>query len=154
MSDGKGRWRRDFRPSYFEIVNEDATDQSDVSSIKTIKNQAVAFALKVLKSESVRYDATLMKDMVSVFEGNSIYLPNFFCSNSNLELFNSLKNELQQYAQTVDGDGLVHWSKHSKHENPEFSGTFNMIVKELAEYFDLEVYQTRLNFYKFVFFFI
>ena len=47
----------------------------------------------------------------------------------------------------VSGDGMINWSQHLKHENPDFSKTFNTIVDALGIYFDLHVYATRLNFY-------
>lgn len=34
-----------------------------------------------------------------------------------------------------------------RHENPDFSPTFREIVNAMSEYFDVEVYATRLNFY-------
>lgn len=43
---------------------------------------------------------------------------------------------------------MVNWSKHLKHENPEFSETFHKVVKAMADYFDVEVYATRMNFYR------
>ena len=43
---------------------------------------------------------------------------------------------------------MVNCSKHLKHENPEFSETFHRVVKEMADYFDVEVYATRMNFYR------
>jgi len=42
---------------------------------------------------------------------------------------------------------MVNWSKHLKHENPDFSPTFNQIITKMANYFDVEVYASRLNFY-------
>lgn len=42
----------------------------------------------------------------------------------------------------------MNWSKHLKHENPEFSETFHKVVKAMADYFDVEVYATRMNFYR------
>ena len=39
-------------------------------------------------------------------------------------------------------------SKHLKHEDPDFSGTFKAVVDAMASYFDVEVYATRLNFYR------
>eukprot|EP01121_Diplochlamys_sp_Union-15-3_P016980 TRINITY_DN5891_c0_g1_i1.p1 TRINITY_DN5891_c0_g1~~TRINITY_DN5891_c0_g1_i1.p1 ORF type:complete len:262 (+),score=34.30 TRINITY_DN5891_c0_g1_i1:145-930(+) len=42
---------------------------------------------------------------------------------------------------------MVNWSKHFKHENPDFSQTFKEVIRRLSEYFDVEVYATRLNFY-------
>lgn len=43
--------------------------------------------------------------------------------------------------------GMINWSQHFKHENPDFSITFKSIVQRLSDYFDLDVYATRLNFY-------
>ncbi len=42
---------------------------------------------------------------------------------------------------------MVQWSKHLKHENPQFSAVFNRIVQEMSDYFDVEVFASRLNFY-------
>jgi len=42
---------------------------------------------------------------------------------------------------------MINWSKHFKHENPDFSPTFNEIIEKMSNYFDVEVYATRLNFY-------
>lgn len=42
---------------------------------------------------------------------------------------------------------MVNWSQHLKHEDPDFSGTFNQILKEMSDYFDVEIYAARLNFY-------
>ena len=33
-------------------------------------------------------------------------------------------------------DGMVDWSKHLKHENPDFSPTFQHVIKVLSDYFD------------------
>ena len=44
--------------------------------------------------------------------------------------------------------GMVNWSKHLKHEDPDFSPTFQRIIATLAHFFDVEVYATRLNFYR------
>jgi hypothetical protein len=57
----------------------------------------------------------------------------------------NLARDLQKECGEV---GLVTWSKHLKHDNPNFSTTFNSIVQRLADYFDVEVYASRLNFYR------
>lgn len=36
-------------------------------------------------------------------------------------------------------EGMINWSKHLKHENPDFSQTFKKIITDMAEYFDVEV---------------
>ena len=43
--------------------------------------------------------------------------------------------------------GLFAFKGHFKHENPDFSQTFKYIVKQISEYFSMDVYATRLNFY-------
>ena len=43
---------------------------------------------------------------------------------------------------------MVNWSKHLKHENPTFSATFQSVVDAMAAHFDVDVYATRLNFYR------
>ena len=41
----------------------------------------------------------------------------------------------------------IDWSKHELYENPTQSRTFTALIACVAEYFDLEVYHTRLNYY-------
>eukprot|EP00483_Globobulimina_turgida_P005778 UN05788 len=43
---------------------------------------------------------------------------------------------------------MVDWSRHLKHENPSFSATFNMIIEYIATYFDMDVFASRLNYYR------
>jgi len=43
---------------------------------------------------------------------------------------------------------MVNWSKHLKHDNPEGFEAFSAIVARLSEYFDVDVYATRMNFYR------
>jgi hypothetical protein len=70
-----------------------------------------------------------------------VYLPYFFCKEFELEIFNKLMKELE-------GVQIVNWSKHQKYENPIFSETFNEVVKKMAEYFNVKVMATRLNYYE------
>jgi hypothetical protein len=43
------------------------------------------------------------------------------------------------------GGGMVNWSKHLKHENPEFSPTFKTIVGQMAAHFDVEAGTIRVT---------
>lgn len=43
--------------------------------------------------------------------------------------------------------GVEPWSRHLKHENPQEFPTFRKVIKRLSDYFDVEVYATRLNIY-------
>jgi hypothetical protein len=50
---------------------------------------------------------------------------------------------MEEHEAAVEGGGMVNWSKHLKHENPEFSPTFKRIVDEMSAHFDVEVYASR-----------
>lgn len=44
----------------------------------------------------------------------------------------------QEELKNQPGDsGMIDWSRHLKHENPDFSPTFNSIVKRLSDHFDV-----------------
>ena len=44
--------------------------------------------------------------------------------------------------------GLVKWSKHLKHEDPDFSPTFMKIIQQIGDYFDMDIFAKRLNYYR------
>jgi hypothetical protein len=106
------------------------------------KNNAKKYASSLIKSEFDRTNSDLNEDYKKILDNGCFYLPNFFCSTLDKTIFNSLKTDLTNY-----NSELVKWNKHSKYENPEFSTTFNNIVKKIADHFNVDVYQTRLNYY-------
>jgi len=108
------------------------------------QNKVSQYTSKLVKSDIDKVNGELILDYEKVLKGGCIYLPNYFCSIDNLTLFNKLIEEID----TNTDFGLVKWSKHFKHENPTFSETFNDIIKRMADYFKVEVLQTRLNYYK------
>lgn len=63
-----------------------------------------------------------------------------------MAILKGLMHDLEEHAKSGQG-GFIEWSKHHKHENPDFSPVFKGVVATLARYFDVEVYATRLNFY-------
>eukprot|EP00854_Cymbomonas_tetramitiformis_P013479 gene13478-15929_t len=97
-----------------------------------------------MKSEIARTDGQLLDDFEKVLEGGCIYLPNFFCASEDLTHLHELKRDLEADKE----QGMVDWSKHLKHENPDFSRTFQQLLNKMETYFDVEVYATRLNFYR------
>lgn len=107
------------------------------------KNQVKKYTNSLIKSDIDKVNADLQYDIQKNLNNGCTYLPNFFCKTEDKTIFNKLKNELDN--QTSQ---MVKWSQHFKYENPDFSPTFNSIVKSMAEYFKVEVYQTRLNYYK------
>ena len=112
--------------------------------ITTKKNEIKNYTSSIFKSENARFDANLIKDFELITNGHCIYIPSFFCKKEDFSIIKQLAQELTDNYQS----GMIKWSKHLKHENPQFSKTFLEIVNKMAEYFDVEVYHTRLNFYK------
>ena len=111
-------------------------------------NMASKFAGKALRSEMAKADGQLQSDFESILKGEAIYLPNFHCSKKDFALLAGLAIDMENHEAAVDGGGMINWSKHLKHENPDFSPTFKRIVEEMSSHFDVEVYATRLNFYR------
>jgi hypothetical protein len=105
------------------------------------KNKAYLYTNKVINNEQLT--SSLVLDYDKIIKGGCTYVPNFFCKSNDFEIFNKLKIEIQ-----TSNAELVNWSKHFKYENPDISETFNMIVNKLAEHFNVEVIQTRMNYYK------
>jgi hypothetical protein len=93
-------------------------------------------------------DGQLLTDIQSVMEGGCIYLPGFFCAAKDFGLLAALTRDLEAHAATNNEEGdssgkLINWSQHLKHENPDFSPTFQGILKRMDEYFDVEIIATR-----------
>eukprot|EP00039_Didymoeca_costata_P026336 m.15740 g.15740 ORF g.15740 m.15740 type:complete len:319 (+) comp5477_c0_seq1:75-1031(+) len=107
------------------------------------ENFAPQFAAKILRSEIAQSDPHLQRDYELLSGGHAIYLKEFFCNKTDFSLLTSLGEELKDN----DKVGMTNWSKHFKHENPDFSNTFKSIISKLSDYFSLDVYATRLNFY-------
>lgn len=108
------------------------------------QNQADKYASKILKSERALVDGKLTNDYQLILKNGCNYLPNYFCKTNDLTIFNQLKKELDENK----NNGMINWSKHFRHEDPSFSKTFNIIVEQMAKHFNIEVLQTRLNYYK------
>lgn len=127
-------------------------DGDDATGDRDAKNDAIKFATKALRGESARMDGNLLRDFQAVMDGNAIYLRHFHCAAKDYGLLCALGREMEAEAARDDGSGsssgMVNWSKHLKSENPEFSETFHKIVDAMATYFDVEVYATRMNFYR------
>uniref|UniRef100_A0A6B2LB70 Alpha-ketoglutarate-dependent dioxygenase AlkB-like domain-containing protein n=1 Tax=Arcella intermedia TaxID=1963864 RepID=A0A6B2LB70_9EUKA len=97
----------------------------------------------ISKSQTAMVDAALNEDYDKVLSGHCIYLPHFFSSQDEYTILQQLASEFSLHQDT----GMIHWSKHFKHENPLFSPTFKTLIQQMSDYFDVEVYATRLNFY-------
>jgi len=87
--------------------------------------------------------SNLYDDYMTILKGHCIYLPNFFSPTADYSLLKAVTHDLEQFTDKA----MINWSKHLKHENPDFSPTFKDIINKMVDYFDVEVYATRLNFY-------
>eukprot|EP00729_Bicosta_minor_P013036 gene13036-32258_t len=105
----------------------------DVS--KPRRNLAGQYARKIMKGETALANPGLQNDYQLLVDGHAVYLQEFFGPKADFSLLTSLAHELEQHA----GDGMINWSRHFKHENPDFSDTFKYIVKQISEYFSMDV---------------
>jgi hypothetical protein len=103
-------------------------------------NQVAKHASAMLRRQGVNNDDISM-DYDEILKGGCTYLPNFFEKTNDTIIFGKIRGEINLLES-------VNWSKHFKYENPEFSETFNYIVREMAKYFNVDVIQTRLNYYR------
>jgi hypothetical protein len=139
-------------------------------------NNAVQSAMDMVNSERARVDGQLMDDFAAVLRGNCFYFKEFVCKRGDLSFFERLGKELAvdvlpsdagckgptspavpdagdnspKFAEVSDKQNevkIIPWSKHQLIENPTVSETFNAIIDAVSSYFDLDVYQTRLNYY-------
>ena len=108
-----------------------------------MKNNILKYANNLIKSDYMSCNPDIYSDFQNILNGECIYLPNFFCEKTNYDILLKLVDELKN-----NNSGMISWSKHMKYENPDFSVTFNQIIQKISEYFDTEIYYTRMNFYK------
>ena len=127
-----------------------ATTDNTTSSAQTkaFTNSITKYASAILRgSESKRVDAQLLDSVSKIVSGNAVYIERFHCEENDYETLERLASDLDRNAKEEE-EGMINWSKHLKQENPEFSETFRTIVERMAEYFDVDVFATRLNFYR------
>lgn len=110
---------------------------------KTHRNIASKYAKTLIKSEIDRYDSDIIDDYQTTLNNGSVYISNFFEQRYDRTIFNKLKNEINN-----SDCKQVMWSKHFKYENPTFLPTFNNIIGQMAKHFNVQVCNTRLNYYK------
>ena len=108
-----------------------------------MKNNILKYANNLIKSDYMKCNPDIYTDFQNILDGECIYLPNFFCEINNYDILLRLVDELKN-----NNSGMISWSKHMKYENPDFSPTFNEIIQKMSDYFDTEIYHTRMNFYK------
>lgn len=107
---------------------------------RTEQNQSAIHSSGIIKSQVDRFSRNMNEEFLKTIKANTIYLPHFLTPASDLTIFNQLEKEMK--------DHVVAWNKHTKHEDPTFSPTFNSIVQRMADHFNVEVLATRLNYYR------
>lgn len=70
-------------------------------------------------------DAQLGADF-DIVKRESVYLPNFLAASNDFKIMNQLTADLEH-----EQHGMINWSQHLKHENPEFSATFLRIITQM-----------------------
>ena len=143
-----------------ETTKEDAKTTTTKKKKTMMTNSIAKYATAILSggSESKRVDAGLSETVSKIVSGNAVYIEGFHCEEDDFRLLEQLAEDLEEsrYSTTSSkrkgeedfGGGVMNWSKHLKQENPEFSETFRTVVERMASYFDVDVYATRLNFYR------
>ncbi|KAF8302898.1 hypothetical protein TcYC6_0045570 [Trypanosoma cruzi] len=125
--------------------------QKRLVTCRAFCNEASQCAASILGSEAARVDGQLCDDVRAVLAGNAVYIRRFVCEEADMRLYERLRAELVAATganMSRDG-GRIDWSRHEIFENPTgISAMFNEIIEMLAEYFDLDVYATRLNYYR------
>jgi hypothetical protein len=90
-------------------------------------NKISRYATNIFRSDIDRYIGSMTEDYKIILNDGCYYIPHL------LESFNNCE--------------LITWSKHFKFENPENIPILNTVVQKMAEYFNVTVCQTRLNYY-------
>lgn len=103
-------------------------------------NMAEKYASRLLKSNISLVSKSLALDYDKILKGGCVYIPNLICDTDDFTLFNKLKSEITECS--------VQWSKHSKYENPTNLPTFNEIISRIKTHFNMDIIETRLNYYK------
>jgi hypothetical protein len=105
-------------------------------------NNAKIYASNMLKSDFNKFgNNKLNNDYQKLLNNGCLYIPNYYCQQNDFTIFNKIKEEIKS-------QDPINWSKHMKYENPTFSNTFNEIVQKLSKDFNINVKQTRLNYYR------
>ena len=106
---------------------------------RSAKNSSSQYTSKLYQSERDLVETD--PEWKIILNKGTVYLPNFFCLQSDTTIFNKLKKELIP-------ENMINWSQHYKFENPDTSETFKSIVDQLATHFNVQILQTRLNYYR------
>lgn len=111
------------------------------------KNYITRHVRSLMKGPNIYKNPELFEVSSNLINNGCIYYQNFMCKKNDYKIFNSLKNELGINQEGMD-NCFIDWSKHKKHPNPCISHTYQNIIEDLINFFDIEILETRLNYYK------
>lgn len=121
--------------------------QPGSSSPRAHENHASKYASRVLRDRHALVAGTRLSEDYRLLTHSALYLKGFVCQEDDLSVLQDLAADLDRHAASGDA-GFIEWSRHQKHEDPDaISPTFRRVVALMAQYFDVEVYATRLNYY-------
>lgn len=104
-------------------------------------NKASMYTNNLAKSEFEKYEQNIYSKYKSILDKGCFYIPNHVCLLNDYTLFNNIIEELKN-------NNIIRWSRHEKYENPTFSPTFTTILNKVAKYFNVQIVESRLNYYK------
>ena len=104
-------------------------------------NKISSYVETLLRNPVLRYHPSINTIMSQVKKG-CVYLSEELEKAYELNIFNSLKKDLEEH-----NNDIQTWSKHYKIDNPKKLPTFNKIVDLMAKKFNVQVVETRLNYY-------
>ncbi len=107
-------------------------------------NHARLYTNNLIKSDYDKINNSLTESVKNILNNRCIYSPELICEQKDFQLFNQIMMEIKTNNETE----MISWSKHHKIENPDFSETFNLLVKKISAHFNMLVLATRLNYYK------
>lgn len=108
------------------------------------RNQIDKYTKRLFHNEIDKFNSALQIEIFETLNNGCIYLPNYYCKKNDKTIFKALMDEISKIN---DPDFLMNWSKHHKIENPNCLPTFNIIIENMANAFNIQIMQTRLNYY-------
>ena len=110
----------------------------------TYHNSISNYSRNIFKSNIVQTNAELLNDYNLIINGECIYIENFLCLTNDHKILNNLTKEIYDSQRSLQ----IKWSNHYKIINPYYSKTFCEIIDKVSNNFNVQVIQTRLNYYK------
>lgn len=108
-------------------------------------NQISRYICNLFSNELDKFNTDLQREFYNTLLDGCIYIPHFACKKGDRTIYNNLMDEIKSLENS--DEHMVNWSKHHKFENPDFLPTFTKVVEFLSTQFNVQISQTRLNFY-------